>query len=96
MSFDVGGICISETHLAILSHREEAGSRWERMAGVLRGSGFRTQTEVSFIFILFLFFYFFIFFFFRDRVSLHSSGCPGTHFVDQAGLDLRNPPASAS
>jgi hypothetical protein len=29
-------------------------------------------------------------------VSLYSSGCPGTHFVDQAGLELRNPPASAS
>jgi hypothetical protein len=27
---------------------------------------------------------------FRDRVSLYSSGCPGTHFVDQAGLELRN------
>jgi hypothetical protein len=25
-------------------------------------------------------------FFFRDRVSLCSPGCPGTHFVDQAGL----------
>jgi hypothetical protein len=24
------------------------------------------------------------------------SVCPGTHFVDQAGLELRNPPASAS
>jgi hypothetical protein len=33
---------------------------------------------------------------FRDRVSLCSPGCPGTHFVDQAGLELRNPPASAS
>jgi hypothetical protein len=33
---------------------------------------------------------------FRDRVSLHSPGCPETHFVDQAGLELRNPPASAS
>jgi hypothetical protein len=33
---------------------------------------------------------------FRDRVSLYSLGCPGTHFVDQAGLELRNPPASAS
>ena len=32
---------------------------------------------------------------FRDRVSLCSPGCPGTHFVDQAGLELRNPPASA-
>jgi hypothetical protein len=25
-----------------------------------------------------------------------SPGCPGTHSVDQAGLKLRNPPASAS
>jgi hypothetical protein len=33
---------------------------------------------------------------FRDRVSLCSSGCPRTHFVDQAGLKLRNPLASAS
>jgi hypothetical protein len=33
---------------------------------------------------------------FRDRVSLCSPGCPGTHFVDQAGLKLRNLPASAS
>jgi hypothetical protein len=33
---------------------------------------------------------------FRDRVSLCSCGCPGAHFVDQAGLKLRNPPASAS
>jgi hypothetical protein len=31
-----------------------------------------------------------------ERVSLCSPGCPGTHFVDQAGLKLRNPPASAS
>jgi hypothetical protein len=36
------------------------------------------------------------FFFFWDRVSLYSPGCPGTHSVDQAGLKLRNPPASAS
>jgi hypothetical protein len=35
-------------------------------------------------------------FFFWDRVFLYSHGCPGTHFIDQAGLKLRNPPASAS
>jgi hypothetical protein len=39
---------------------------------------------------------FFFLLVFQDRVSLYSSGCPGTHFVDQAGLELRNPPASAS
>jgi hypothetical protein len=33
---------------------------------------------------------------FQDRVSLYSPGCPGTHSVDQAGLELRNLPASAS
>jgi hypothetical protein len=38
----------------------------------------------------------FFFLVFRDRVSLCSPGCPGTHSVDQAGLELRNPPASAS
>jgi hypothetical protein len=43
---------------------------------------------------IFLFFFFLTFF--RDRVSLCSPGCPGTHFVDQAGFELRNLPASAS
>ena len=38
----------------------------------------------------------FWFLFFRDRVSLYSPGGPGTHFVDQAGLKLKNLPASAS
>jgi hypothetical protein len=33
---------------------------------------------------------------FGDKVSLYSPGCPGTHFVDQAGLELKNLPASAS
>jgi hypothetical protein len=36
------------------------------------------------------------FFFFWDRVSLCNPGCLGTHSVDQAGLKLRNLPASAS
>jgi hypothetical protein len=51
-----------------------------------------------FCFVLFFFFFFFFFFFlvFQDRVSLYSPGCPGTHSVDQDGLELRNPPASAS
>jgi hypothetical protein len=37
-----------------------------------------------------------IIWFFPDRVSLYSPGCPGTHFVDQVGLELRNLPASTS
>jgi hypothetical protein len=51
--------------------------------------------HVLFCFVFFFSFLFF-FFLFRDRVSLYRPGCPGTHFVDQAGLKLRNPPASAS
>jgi hypothetical protein len=42
---------------------------------------------------LFCFCFLFVFW---DRVSLCSPGCPGTHSVDQAGLELRSPPASAS
>jgi hypothetical protein len=41
-------------------------------------------------------FFVFVFLVFQNRVSLYSPGCPGTHFVDQAGLELRNPPTSAS
>jgi hypothetical protein len=33
---------------------------------------------------------------FRDRASPYSPGCPGTHSVDQASLELRNLTASAS
>jgi hypothetical protein len=33
---------------------------------------------------------------FSRQKSLCSPGCPGTHSVDQAGLELRNLPASAS
>jgi hypothetical protein len=33
---------------------------------------------------------------FETGFSLCSPGCPGTHSVDQAGLELRNPPTSAS
>jgi hypothetical protein len=41
-------------------------------------------------------FYSFFFLVFQDRVPLCSPGSPGTHSVDQAGLKLRNLPASAS
>jgi hypothetical protein len=33
---------------------------------------------------------------FQDMVSQYSPCCPGTHFVDQASLELKNLPASAS
>jgi hypothetical protein len=45
---------------------------------------------------LFLFVLFCFVLFCLRQVSLYSPGCPGTHFVDQAGLELKNLPASAS
>jgi hypothetical protein len=47
-------------------------------------------------FLCFVLVFYFIYLVFRDSDSLYSPGCPGTYFVDQAGLELRNPPASAS
>jgi hypothetical protein len=55
-----------------------------------------TTAGDSGVFLFCFVFCFFCFVLFPDRVSLCSPGCPGTHFVDQAGLKLRNPPASAS
>ena len=46
------------------------------------------------VFFGFVFVFVFVFVF-QARVSLYSPGCPGLHFVDQAGLELRNLPASA-
>jgi hypothetical protein len=52
---------------------------------------------VLFFFFFFVFFFFFFWFlFFSRQVSLYRPGCAGTHSVDQACLELRNPPASAS
>jgi hypothetical protein len=48
------------------------------------------------ILLLYFVYLFICFFFFRDRISLCSPGCPRTHSVDQAGLELRDLPASAS
>jgi hypothetical protein len=51
---------------------------------------------LGFVFVFVLVFCFVLFLVSQDRVSLCSPGCPGTHSVDQAGLELRVPPASAS
>jgi hypothetical protein len=54
-------------------------------------------TIMTFEFVcLFVCLFVYLFWFFQDRVSLCSPGCPGTQSVDQAGLELRNLPASAS
>jgi hypothetical protein len=38
----------------------------------------------------------FVFICFWDRISLYSPGHPGTHCIDQAVLELRDPPVSVS
>ena len=35
-------------------------------------------------------------FLFQEKVSLHTAGCSGTHFVDQSGLKPLALPTSAS
>jgi hypothetical protein len=54
------------------------------------------MTKATLIRTFVLFCFVFVVFVFQDRVSLCSPGCPGTHSVDQAGLELRNLLASAS
>lgn len=44
--------------------------------------------------LLLIFVRLFFFFLSRDRVSLCSCGCPGTHSVNQVGLELRDPTSS--
>ena len=83
---------------------------WNKLAFQRKGQ--KTTHNILLFFSFFSSFLFFFVFFFcflfvclfvclfcfsiQDRVSLCCFGCPGTHFVDQAGLKLRNPPASAS
>jgi hypothetical protein len=90
--------------------RKWAGLFEGDMVSVLRQTFLFTSHIINHFFLFFLFFVLFVYFVlfcfgfgfgfgflvFRDRVSLYSPGGPGTHSVDQAGLELRNSPASAS
>jgi hypothetical protein len=58
--------------------------------GIFKFCVLKTVCVWVFLFVLFCFVLFW------DRVSLCSPGYPGTPFVDQAGLKLRNLLASAS
>jgi hypothetical protein len=81
---------------------------WELNSGPLEEQSVLLTAEPSLqpndanSFFCFLFLFVFVLVFclfvclFGDKVSLYSPGCPGTHFVDQAGLELKNLPASAS
>jgi hypothetical protein len=70
--------------------------RWLRILNISLGASRPCESPQLRILCLALYPIFIVFFFLRDRVYLYSPGCPETHFIDQAGLELRNPPASAS
>jgi hypothetical protein len=72
---------------------DDCHGTWQAKAGGLEVQG----SLATFLFFLYSCLnHFLSFFWFFERVSLCSPGCPGTHSVDQAGLELRNLPASAS
>jgi hypothetical protein len=58
-----------------------------------RFSSFLTsRLNINKFFFLVGWFWVLVLVFCRDRVFLCSPGCPGTHSVDQVGLELRNLP----
>jgi hypothetical protein len=78
---------MTHTHIYVPLSPECWNERWV----LLLPSGLSTSH-----FLFLSFFFCFLFFVFQDKVFLYSPGCPGTHSVDQAGLELRNLPSSAS
>lgn len=54
------------------------------------------STHSFYVWYKYISFKFYFSLFFHRRVSPSSSGCPGPHFVDQVGFELRNLPAFAS
>ena len=72
-------------------HRLQCPGLWasmEQLISTIISSSLYQLQVLCFCFCLFVCF--------RNRISLSSLGCRGTHFVDQAGLKLRNLSASAS
>jgi hypothetical protein len=81
--------------VSIVSREKQTGFHLWDMTGLFGDLQPLWSTFVHLIAAITTFFLlFFVFVFSRDRISLYCPGCPRTHFVDQAGLELRNPPAS--
>lgn len=54
------------------------------------------STQSFYVWYKYISFKFYFSLFFHSRVSPCSTGCPGTHLVDQVGFELRNLPAFTS
>lgn len=50
------------------------------------------EIEMEVIYVIFLL----LFFYFLGQGLLYSPRCPRTHYVEQSGIQLRDPPTSAS
>jgi hypothetical protein len=94
--FNNGYVCVCvHVHMLSTGGQIKVSDPWsscEPLKEVLQ----KCSAPTGLCYIVLVCFVLFLFFVFWDRVSLCSPGCPGTHFVDQAGLELRNPLASAS
>ena len=69
----------------------EGKYNWYRKPALCPIFTHNVHTNINFFCLLFDCFLFFK----TGFLSMCSPGCPGTHFVDQADLELRNLPASA-
>ena len=81
-----------QQHILTLTYREK--NRKRKVSKMKVSIQFPVYSSL-FLLLCFCLFVF-LFCFFQDRVSLCSPGYRRTHFVDLAGLDFRNLPASAS
>jgi hypothetical protein len=87
--------CLQETHLGDKDRHYLRVKAWKT---IFQANGLKKEAGVAILFcfcFLFFFcfvflFFFFLFVFFQDSISPCSLGCPGTHFIDQSGLKLRN------
>ena len=84
---------VKPTILFLLNLRGSPHPRRGMDGFIPRASPRATPLKSFFCFVLFFFFFFF---FSETGFLCIAPGCPGSHSVDQVGLELRNLPASAS
>jgi hypothetical protein len=95
-SVRIAGMCYCPL-FPMLSGDLNSGPHTYTPSSLPRVISLNPNSQLNYCFFIYLFLFVCLFVcFFWDRVSLCSPGCPGTHFVDQAGLERRSLPASAS